>query len=701
MSRSSLIHAGDGSNYLLSIRVLGGFRIDRGDGGVPVYQWARRSAKSLMKILATWPGHSLHREQLVDILWPGAETDSALNSLAKALHAARRALEPGLTPRATSAYLAMTDAMVSLNTEHVIVDADTFEQFAQRARRQQDPATYQAALAAYHGDLLPEDRYEDWCAQRRIYLAELHTGLMLELADLLRQQGSWNESADRLREVLKNDPTREDVHRRLMRMYAEMGTPDQAVRQFHFCQDVLHRELDLAPQPETVTLYQDVLASRIVRQPRTDSASQSPDYPSGPVEVPTPGAPFVGREQVIQYMWEQLAPEGQQRAGMVLVSGDTGVGKTRLVDEFATSASERGAVVLWGGRTPPSSELACSTFVVALERYVARLSASEQDKLAHRHPALMQFVPSLGTANWATAADGGRYRLELSAAIVRVLTDIGRSQPLLIVLGDLQRLDPFSLGLLPYLAQLAPPRSWLILATVHEGEIEPGTRLWRMIDTMLRERLCVKMELRCLSRRSSDELVRALLGTSCPGDVALEQIFSAARGNPLLTKALVGEQPTCPQPRRPEMIGEPSQGGAPARVRGLTARRMASVDETARRVLCLAAAAESAVVSLADLSLAAAALEPPIPTGVLFDALDRLLRLRLLEEHGSGYAFRYPIVRSALWDDLARHRREQLRHALRAASGPQGNREAPARALTAGCRGGTAWNRRHGGHAPG
>jgi len=128
---------------------------------------------------------------------------------------------------------------------------------------------------------------------------------------------------------------------------------------------------------------------------------------------------------------------------------------------------------------------------------------------------------------------------------------------------------------------------------------------------------------------------------------------------------------------------------------------MASVDETARRVLCLAAAAESAVVSLADLSLAAAALEPPIPTGVLFDALDRLLRLRLLEEHGSGYAFRYPIVRSALWDDLARHRREQLRHALRAASGPQGNREAPARALTAGCRGGTAWNRRHGGHAPG
>jgi len=668
---ASLIRYCRDPNYQLSVTLLGGFRIRRSDGGVEPYQWARRSAKALTKVLATWPGHSIHREQLIEILWPCAETESALNSLAKALHAARRALEPGLTPRASSAYLSVTDAMVSLNTEHVVIDADTFEQLAQQAGLQQDPASYEAALAAYQGDLLPEDRYEDWCAQRRINLAELHTRLTLELAELLRQKGLWNESADRLREVLKKDPTREDVHRRLMRMYAEMGTADQAVRQFHLCQNALRSELDLAPQPETVELYRDVLASRIVRQPRPESVSVSRENRSGQAAAPTPVAPFVGREQVIQHMWDQLAPDGRQEAGMLLVSGDAGVGKTRLVDEFAARATERGAAVLWVGRTAHGSELACSTFAVALERYVAGLSASERDELGRRHPALAQFVPSLGTDRWPPAADGGRYQLELSADIVRVLTDLGRSQPMLIVVGDLHRLDPFSLDLLPYLAQLAPQRSWLITGTVHEGEIEPGTRLWRMLDTMLRERVCVKLELRCLSRRSSDELVRAVRGTTCPDEAALEQIFTESRGNPSLIKAIVGELSTFPRPRRSDATADSGEGSTPVRVRALTTRWMATVDETARRVLGLAAAAESAVISLSDLSLAAAALEPPISTGTLFDALDRLLRMRILEERGAGYAFRYPIVRSAVWDDMARHRREQLRAALKAAGGGQ------------------------------
>jgi DNA-binding SARP family transcriptional activator len=659
-------------NYQLSIKLLGGFRIDRSDGGVEAYQWARRSAKALTKVLSTWPGHSMHREQLIDILWPGAETESALNSLAKALHAARRALEPGLTPRSCSAYLSMTDAMVSLNTEHVVIDADTFERLAQHAGLQQDPASYEAALAAYQGDLLPEDRYEEWCAQRRTHLAELHTRLTLDLADLLMRKGLWNESADRLREVLKKDPTREDVHRRLMRMYAEMGTADQAVRQFHLCKDVLRSELDLAPQPETVELYRDVLASRIVRQPRPESVSISSEERHGQAAAPTPVAPFVGREQVIQHMWDQLAPDGRREAGMVLVSGDTGVGKTRLVDEFAAQASERGAVVLWGGRTSDAGELACSTFAVALERYVAGLSASEQDELGRRHPALAQVVPSLGADRWPLAADGDRYPLELSAHIVRVLTDLGRRQPMVIAIGDLHRLDPFSLDLLPYLAQLAPQRSWLITGTIHEAEIEPSTRLWRMLDTMLRERVCVKFELRCLSRRSSDELVRALLGTTCPDDAALEQIFTESRGNPSLIKAMVGELSTCPRPRRPGATAESAAAGSTSvRVRALTTRWMATVDETARRVLGLAAAAESAEISLTDLNLSAAALQPPISTGTLFDALDRLLRMQILEEHGGGYAFRYPIIRSAVWADMARHRREQLLAALRAAESRQ------------------------------
>src|SRR3954466_2370047 len=173
----------------LRLGLLGGFRAERVGVDSAVTGWQRRSAKTLTKLLATTPGHALHREQLVDILWPGVDFDSALNSFGKALHAARRALEPELLPRESSAYLRMRDSMVALETEHVWIDADDFELLAERALRHGDVAAYEAALTAYGGDLLPEDRYEDWCAQRRNCLEELHLRLLLGLAEMLAGRG--------------------------------------------------------------------------------------------------------------------------------------------------------------------------------------------------------------------------------------------------------------------------------------------------------------------------------------------------------------------------------------------------------------------------------------------------------------------------------------------------------------------------------
>ncbi|HET9012733.1 MAG TPA: BTAD domain-containing putative transcriptional regulator [Gemmatimonadaceae bacterium] len=207
----------------LRLQLLGGFRAERVGVGWPVSGWQRRSAKTLTKLLATCRGHKLHREQLLEILWPGVELDSALNSFAKALYAARRALEPELLPRESSAYLVVTDSMVALRTEHVWIDADQFEQLAESALLEEDIGALEAALAAYGGELLPEDRYADWCAQRRDYLADLHLRLLTGLADALAKRGSHSAAAARLREVLELDPTSEDVHRRLMRLYLSAG----------------------------------------------------------------------------------------------------------------------------------------------------------------------------------------------------------------------------------------------------------------------------------------------------------------------------------------------------------------------------------------------------------------------------------------------------------------------------------------------
>jgi DNA-binding SARP family transcriptional activator len=659
----------------LRVRLLGGFRVDRADTIRAVSDWQRRSAKTLTKLLATHPRHALHREQILDILWPGADVDSALNSLAKALHAARHAFEPELPRRKDSTYLKLEDAMVVLNTEHVAIDADRFERLAGDSLRCRDITAYESALVAYGGELLPEDRYEDWCAERRGSLAELHIRVLLGVAEELERRGAYNESADRLREVLKEDQTREEVHRRLMRLYAEMGISDQAIRQFQLCADVLKRELDLAPQRETVSLYQDILASRITNSDSAlDRVHKTVESRRAPAGRLSGARPFVGREQVLQSLCRQLTRAPGSGPGVIIASGEAGVGKTRLLEELTAEASRLGALVLWGGSGAHAHRFACGPFAVALEGYAAARSAAERDELAHRYPPLARFVPSLGIRSQGAADAAGPegHHSDLIPAIVRLLTGLASARPVLLVLGDLHDADPASLDLLRYLAQLAASRRWLMVGAVREEELEAATELGRMVEATIRDRLCLKIGLECLSRRDCGQLVRALVPGGSIGAELAERIYQWSRGNPLFVEELVREMREGAELISGGCDGLDSSWAGPQvlpRVRALTAARLAGIDETLRRVLGLAAAARSEEISLSHLRAAAAALDPPVCDPALFDALDRALHLGLLEERKRGYAFRYPLVRSALYEGLSRHRRDQFHAALAVRNG--------------------------------
>jgi DNA-binding SARP family transcriptional activator len=650
----------------LRIELLGGFRVEWAGVGRPVCLWQRRTAKTLTKLLATHPRHSLHREQVLDTLWPDVEPESALNSFGKALHAARRALEPGLLPRESSAYLRLTDSMVALDTERVWIDADHFERLAQSAVRQGDVAGYERALAAYGGELLPEDRYEDWCAERREQLAALHIELLLGLAEAEEERGALSASAARLREVLQHDATREDVHRRLMALYASMGARDQGIRQFQLCADALNRGLGLSPEEATVALYRDIQADRIPRRlptpeidrMRTDSAQQ-----------PTSehGAPFVGRGHVLRQLGQELKRAEEGEGGMVVVNGEAGVGKTRLVAELATHARRHGAAVLWGGSGAHANHLAYGPFAVALEGYVASRADAERSDLARRFPALVHFVPSLGVGTgMQPPAEGSAGELYVAPAIVRLLTDLARVQPVLLVLGDLHDLHPSSLNLLEYLAQLATQRRWLIVGTRHDEPLEDGAELSHVVDTTEREGLCVQVELGPLDRSDCAELVRGLLPGGEVDDAFLDHVHARSLGNPLFVEELISEMRG-----RGELVLSNGSWRAersprtcvPARVRTLVAQRVAAMEEGVRRVLALAAA-NGMEISLSDLLTGGAALRPPVSDVALFNALDRALAVRILEERNDAYAFRHPLVRSALYEDLSKHRRDELHAAL-------------------------------------
>jgi len=150
----------------------------------------------LVKLLALAPGHRLHREQIVDLLWPDSGRKAASSSLRKTLHSARKVLDAD----AGSRYLASeTEQLVLCPDASLWVDVESFEDAAAAARRSRDPAAYRAALDLYAGDLLSGDRYEQWAEEKRGELRRLYLELLVELAKAYEERGDLERAVEGLR----------------------------------------------------------------------------------------------------------------------------------------------------------------------------------------------------------------------------------------------------------------------------------------------------------------------------------------------------------------------------------------------------------------------------------------------------------------------------------------------------------------------
>ena len=151
---------------VVRIGMLGDFRLSVGPRLIEEGRWRLRKARSLIKLLALAPGHHLHREQVMETLWPDLGMQKASNNLHYALHTVRRALEPSAMASgsaASSGYLFLRDEQLTLCPDSPLwVDVEAFEQTAATARRAMEPAAFRAAIDLYSGELLPQDRYEPW-----------------------------------------------------------------------------------------------------------------------------------------------------------------------------------------------------------------------------------------------------------------------------------------------------------------------------------------------------------------------------------------------------------------------------------------------------------------------------------------------------------------------------------------------------------
>jgi len=238
----------------LRIQLLGGFRVDVDGRPIDDSVWRRKKPAALLKLLALEAGHRLHREQLEEHLWPELDATAAGANLRKAVHMVRRALED-----VGGGQLLASDAdHVWLPREVVRVDIDVFRDAVGRARRGSDFAAYQQAVGVYAGDLLPEDRYEDWTAEAREELRLEYLAALEEFAALLGSRGELASAVDVERMAVAVEPLREDNSVVLMRLLALSGRRADAIRVFEQLQRTLDEELGVEPGAIGQRLFEEI-----------------------------------------------------------------------------------------------------------------------------------------------------------------------------------------------------------------------------------------------------------------------------------------------------------------------------------------------------------------------------------------------------------------------------------------------------------
>jgi len=242
----------------LTIRLLGGFEVQLGEATVDDSAWRGRKAQQLVKLLAVTPGRSMHREQIADALWPDLDGDSADRQLHKAIHAARRALDPELTSGADSCWILTQDRTVRLSPR-VKIDADQAEAAAEAALAAKDAMACNAALASFRGTLLPADLYDSWSEPRRTRLTALRSRLLAVVAEDGVATGQPERAAEAANALLSLDGADERAHRVLMRVAAASGDRAAVVRQFRACEAALDAELGVAPSEVTRSLFESLL----------------------------------------------------------------------------------------------------------------------------------------------------------------------------------------------------------------------------------------------------------------------------------------------------------------------------------------------------------------------------------------------------------------------------------------------------------
>jgi DNA-binding SARP family transcriptional activator len=588
---------------MLRVRVLGELALKR-DGALLAPPAGRR-LRGLLGWLALHPGPHA-RSEVAGVLWPDVLDESARTSLRTALAELRRTL-------GDDALLGTRDTVALAPA--VWVDARAFDALMSEDRLDE-------ALELVRGPLL-EDLAEEWVFAERDRRREQVRDALGRLAARAESAGDLRGAIDRTREQITLDPLAEAAHRDLIRRLATVGDRSAALAAYAHLRELLTRELGIAPGEATSALAAEIRGAE----------------PPPPLPAPLARrhrSPFVGRADALARLREAVVAHR-----LVLLSGEPGIGKTRLAAQLAQTAQ---ATVLYG-RADEEAIAPYEPFAEALRPFLAgrpaeRLRGPLAGELAHLVPDQADRLPAPALAAARDPA-GARYRLfEATAA---ALASAAAERPLLLVLDDLHWADRPTLLLLRHLAraQLGPVA---ILATYRERT----PALAGVLADLQRDDPPVRVELGGLDEREVDALVTAWLGTDAPGELT-GSVVSDTGGNPFFVEEVLRQ------------LREGGDAGVPDTVKEVLAGRLARLGDDARDTLLLAAAAGPEI----DAALLDEASD--LSREGLAEALDAALAAHLIREEAGGYAFTHALVREAIYEQVSAPRRALLHGRLAAA----------------------------------
>jgi len=397
--------------------------------------------------------------------------------------------------------------------------------------------------------------------------------------------------------------------------------------------------------------------------------------PAEPVAVTPIGrvawGTFVGREREMEQLKEKLADAFSGLGSVAMVVGDAGIGKTRLLQEFATYARLRGAQVLWGAAYEGEARLPYGPFAEALQDYVSRTSVQTlrqavtegSSVLAPLAPELKAKLPDLPEPP-PVAAEAEAYRL--FQEVTEFLKNASASAPLLLVLEDLQWADKGSCSLLQHLARRLAGARLLLTISCREAELEPSHPLREALPHLRRESGFWELPLKGLRESEVGELVSVLAEQEVPRALVLA-LHQETEGNPFFVqetlKHLIETEVLYQEEGQWTSKAPISDIGLPESVREVMERRLSGLSEECRRLLQVGAVLGRRF----SLSLAqrVAELDEEVTLRSVEEALAAQVVREQRQERRTYYQFTSTLLRENLHGRLSAPRRERLH--LRAA----------------------------------